>query len=221
VARYFPEIFDAPDLQRAKRIILTEEGNGADTEARWALETPYAVELISRELRLGPDSVVLDYGCGIGRVAKALIEAFGCSVIGTDISPAMRSLAPGYVGSDRFLAVAPEQFDLLLRGGLRVHAAIAVWVLQHCFRPADDIERIRKGLIPGGRCFVLNMPKRAVPARRDGGDEGEGFLWATDGVDIAALLRASFAVMAEGVPDKPGIPNMADAGAYWMALRRG
>jgi cyclopropane fatty-acyl-phospholipid synthase-like methyltransferase len=57
--------------------------------------------------------VVLDYGCGIGRLAKAMIDASGCSVVGLDTSPEMRKLADDYVGSDRFIAVSPSQFDAL------------------------------------------------------------------------------------------------------------
>jgi SAM-dependent methyltransferase len=219
-ARYYPEIFDATDMQRAREIILTEEGPGADTETRWAIETPYVVELIRQAFDLRPDMVVLDYGCGIGRMAKAMIDVFGCSVIGLDISPSMRTLAADYVSSERFLAVTPGQFDVLVGAGLRVHAAVAVWVLQHCFAPADDIARIRRGLIPGGSLFVLNMPKRAVPAVRVApGANGGEFMWATDDIDVAAQLRTAFLVEAEGAPDRSRTPNMANVGAYWMSLR--
>ena len=41
-----------------------------------------------------------------------------------------------------------------------------------------------------------------------------------DGIDVAALLRQALLAETGGVPDKPGIPKMADAGAYWMGLRR-
>ena len=218
MARYFPEVFTVSGLQQAREIILTAEGPGADTETRWALETPYVRDLILRQLAPQPGTLLLDYGCGVGRLAKALVQATGCSVIGVDISPSMRALAVEYVGSARFLAVSPEQLDTLVGAGLRADGAIAAWVLQHCPTPAEDIARIRRSLAPGGGCFVLNMLQRAIPALRDGA-EGGGFTWASDGVDVAALLRAAFQVQAEGVPGGPGVPNMADAGAYWMALR--
>jgi cyclopropane fatty-acyl-phospholipid synthase-like methyltransferase len=166
---------------------------------------------------LRPDTVVLDYGCGIGRVAKAMIEAFGCTVIGVDISRNMRRLAEDYVDSERFAAVAPQQFDTMVRAGLRVQAAIAIWVLQHCLTPTEDIDRIRRGVLANGRVFVLNMPKRAVPAKVADSDQ---FVWVPDEVDVAALLRSAFTVQAEGVPDKSRTPNMADVGAYWMDLRQ-
>lgn len=214
LGRYFPEIFDIPTVEQAKQIILTNEG-GADSETRWQTETPYVMELILRAFTLGPDMVVLDYGCGIGRLARALIDASGCSVIGVDISQSMRRLARDYVGSDRFIAVSPTQYDMMTHAGLRVHAAIAVWVLQHCLKPAEDIARIRRGLVPRGGAFVLNMPKRAVP-KLDGWNK---FSFAPDEIDIAELLRAEFHVQAGGTPEQSQIKDMADAGAYWVSLR--
>ena len=177
--------------------------------------------MIAAALKLAAGTVVLDYGCGIGRLARAMIEASGCSVIGVDISADMRRLALDYVQSDRFMAVTPGQFDTLVRAGLRVQAAIAVWVLQHCFAPADDIARIAGGLGRGGGLFVLNMPRRAVPAIRDAVQpDGSRFVWAHDGVDVAQLLRGAFRVAAEGLPDPTRTPTMSGAGAFWMSLRR-
>lgn len=218
-AQYHPQVFDADCEAAARAIILTDEGPGADTDTRWARETPYLMELLRATMgqgprALGPESLVLDYGCGIGRMAKAMIEAFGCHVLGVDISPRMRALAEAHVGSPRFQAVAPEMLARLARSGLRVDAAIAVWVLQHCLAPADDIGLIRAALAPGGRCFVLNMKGRAVPA------VGEGrFLWVADGQDVPALLRHAFAVEAMGEPDMARVPPMAAVGAWWMVLR--
>ena len=216
-AQHYPAIFDVTDEQSAKNIILTEEGPGADTDTRWAKETPHVLALIRQNLALRPDMLVLDYGCGIGRMSKAMIEATGCSVIGVDISPSMRSLAVDYVGSDRFLAVSPGQFDMLVAAGARVQAAISVWVLQHCLAPAQDIERVRGSLAGGAGFVVLNMPKRAVPVLMEDGGQ-TSFQWASDGMDVAALLRSAFHVTAEGDPTDPSLPNMADAGAFWMSL---
>jgi SAM-dependent methyltransferase len=157
---------------------------------------------------------VLDYGCGIGRMARALIAATGCRVVGVDISARMRALAVEHVADERFMAVSPAQLDGLLAHGLRADAALAVWVLQHCLAPAEDIARLRVALAPQGRLFVLNMPGRAVPAVQEA-----RFVWAADGIDVAALLRARFAVEAAGEPDMARVPRMSSIGAYWMVLR--
>jgi len=216
---YYPGIFDAETLSQAKEIILTTEGPGADTETRWARETPYVLELLRCQIPVTSSSLVVDYGCGIGRIAKAMIDATGCFVIGVDISARMRQLASDYVGSDRFCAMAPEQFDKLVEMGLRVDAAIAVWVLQHCLAPAEDVDRICRSLVDAGHCFVLNMPKRAVPALVQDADGKTRFVWASDRKDVRALLCARLTVAAEGQPDMTRVPKMADAGAFWMSLR--
>lgn len=79
VATYRPDVFDGTDIDSAMRIILTEEA-GTTTEERWQRETPYLVNEIGRALELDAQSRVLDYGCGIGRIAKGLIDRYGCRV---------------------------------------------------------------------------------------------------------------------------------------------
>lgn len=219
VVQYYPNIFNVADEYSAKDIILTNEGPGADTETRWAKETPYVLKLISEAIKLQPDMLVLDYGCGLGRMAKVMIETTGCSVIGVDISPNMRALAVDYVQSDRFVAVSPGQLDILIAAGLRVHAGIAVWVLQHCFAPAEDIARIRSSLGTDAKFFVLNMPKRAIPVITDKTGHPSEFEWVSDGVDVSALLRLAFRITSEGEVNEPSVPNMADAGAFYMNLQ--
>jgi SAM-dependent methyltransferase len=220
VVRYYPEVFDAKSLDAAKNIILTNEGEGADTETRWALETPYITALTREHLQPTHASVVIDYGCGIGRISKELIEQTDCLVVGVDISPEMRAMALEYVSSDRFIAVSPTQLDSLVSAGLRADSAIAIWVLQHCFSPSDEVERMKRALRGGGKLLVLNMYVRAVPAVIEAVAEDQPkFLWANDAVDVAALLRAEFSVVGLGEPDQRQVPNMADAGAYWMCLR--
>jgi cyclopropane fatty-acyl-phospholipid synthase-like methyltransferase len=84
---YDPHIFQVNDLASAMKVILTDEDSSSDK--RWKTETPYAADLIGQYLTIDRDSLLLDYGCGIGRMAKELIARYGCRVIGTDISPQM------------------------------------------------------------------------------------------------------------------------------------
>lgn len=196
-ATYSPAIFDVISLQEAKRIILTPEES--TTEQRWERETPYLLSLIEHSIPLSDQSVVLDYGCGIGRMSKALIDRFGCRVIGADISRSMRMLAVNYVASPRFIACDPDsewlettKFDL----------ALTIWVLQHCYQPQYDIDRIRRALKPGGYLLVVNDRQRIVPCRE--------VTWVNDGKDVAEML---------GVVPQPLDPDIvgrriADA-SYW------
>lgn len=187
---YKPEIFDVPNIEMARRIILTDEGS--NTDERWKKETPYLADAIHYALKITPQTVLIDYGCGIGRLAKELIQRHGCSVIGVDISPSMRVLAPTYVQSPRFVACSPEMLDALVAHNFVADAAIAIWVLQHCLKPQEDIERIHRALRPGSSLFVLNNTHRAVPAHER--------VWVNDGLDIKALIGERFSMQLDGKP---------------------
>ena len=58
--QYFPGVFEVRDLESAKAIILTNEGPGADTATRWALETSYVTALIAEHLHLKNGDLLLE-----------------------------------------------------------------------------------------------------------------------------------------------------------------
>ena len=178
-ATYSPAIFNVRDINEAKRIILTKEDRS--TDERWKIETPYLVGLIEQCGELNANSVVLDYGCGVGRLSKALIEKYGCFVVGVDISASMRALAAVYVDSDKFFACSPDALQHL---NLKCDLALAVWVLQHTFDPSLEIKRIKYSLKPSGQLFVVNDHRRIVPTTTR--------QWINDGQDIKALLNKEF-----------------------------
>jgi SAM-dependent methyltransferase len=185
---YDPAVFNVTDLSKAMQIILTPEGS--TTEQRWRVETPYVADLISQSIDITRGMVVLDYGCGIGRIAKELIDRHQCSVVGVDISPSMRALAVTYVQSDRFFACPPLMLGTMIERGVRFDAAVSIWVLQHCLQPADDISSLRRALKPEAGLFIVNNLYRAVPTRERG--------WANDGIDIKQMLTENFTLQQEG-----------------------
>lgn len=202
---YHPERFDAPTEQQARSIILT--GEGSTTEERWRTETPWICGLIAETIELTSTSIVVDYGCGIGRLARELIVRHGCRVLGIDISGKMRAMAVDYVQSDRFVAIAPDMLDGLVANGFAADAALAIWVLQHCLTPADDIGRIDAALKPGGKLFVLNNLYRAVPTREQG--------WSNDGIDIKATLDRHFQPLRAGAPPDELTPRDLKNITFW------
>ncbi len=204
---YSPKIFSVPDEKAAMRIILTPDGRS--TEDRWAVETQATVALAAPFLPLGPNDVMLDYGCGIGRLSKAFIERFGCRVIGVDISPEMRRLAHDYVASPLFSIFSREAFLGQVRAGLRVSGAVCVWVLQHCQNPAVDLSVIRDALRPEARLFVINNTFRAVPTVER--------VWANDGRDVKALLAETLAVVAEGGFTETDVGPVLASNTFWGA----
>lgn len=208
---YAPQIFDVPTELLAKSIILTP-GFGQTTDERWEKETPYITELIGQSLQIAPDMLVVDFGCGIGRVAKALIEAYGCRVIGVDISRNMRILGQFHFESDRFITVSPDAFSALVQNGLRVDAAFSVWCLQHCVRPENEIGLIHAGLRDGGQFCVINNTMRAIPTHEEG--------WFNDGLDIYALLGQKFTLEQSGKLDPAIITQEASDLSYIATLRK-
>jgi cyclopropane fatty-acyl-phospholipid synthase-like methyltransferase len=179
--RYNAEVFDVRSIDEAKRIILTDEDG--ETEERWQRETPYLVDRIVDFLTPGDGSLLLDYGCGIGRISKELIARSGCRMIGVDISMSMCQLAPGYVGDKRFAACGWPVLEAMQARGMRVNGAVAIWSLQHSPRVEDDIKRIHDVLEPGGGLFVCTLYRAAVPTNVG---------WVDTGFDIQALLADSF-----------------------------
>jgi len=208
---YNPDIFSVPDADAARRIILTEEG-GLTTDSRWEIETPYLVELIRHQLAPYAGGLLIDYGCGIGRLAKALIEQIGCAVLGVDLSPDMRSLAHGYVQSDAFSVVSPLVFRRLVNSGLRADGAFSVWVIQHCLQPGRDLDLIREGLHNQARLVIVNNRLRVVPTIEIG--------WADDGKDVRGLVAERFQPIAEGNLDPAYVGNVLANCAYWGSYQK-
>ena len=214
---YDASVFDVPDVESAKRIILTSENS--TTQERWTVETPYLAELIASHIPIDRETLLLDYGCGIGRMSKALIERARCRVVGADISASMRALAVPYVVSPRFSVCAPDE---LQRRAKNVSAAIAVWVLQHCENPAEDIGRIHRAMKPGARLFVADSFERVIPAA-----ERQFFTspptivrkWTKDDVVVRALLDRTFALVTEGHFD-PNLPGILPGQRYWAVFAK-
>ncbi|MDF2576789.1 MAG: Methyltransferase domain [Chlamydiales bacterium] len=187
-ATYDSSVFETSDLFQAQQIILTASSSTA-MEERWEKETPEVASWIAESLNLGPHSYVLDFGCGVGRVAKELIGRYGCSVIGVDLSAEMRKLAVDYVNSDKFFVCSPEIFMKLLASGARVDHAYSIWVLQHIFEPNSDILKIKTAIRNQGKFFVLNSLYRWIPTTDSS--------WAQDSIDVAALLKEQFVLEKE------------------------
>jgi SAM-dependent methyltransferase len=207
---YDPSVFTSVEtVDEAVRIILTPEA-GMTSVHRWKTEAPYLMTLI--ETHIAKNGTVLDYGCGIGRLSKPLIEKHDCSVIGVDISPNMRALASSCVGSDRFFALHPGMLSVL--PSCFATAAIAIWTLQHCLKPSDDIANIYRALADGAPLFIVNNVRRVVPV-----DDGQ---WADDAIDIHGLILGSgFVLIERGELEGDDIaPGTLRDNTFWAAYRK-
>jgi SAM-dependent methyltransferase len=182
VAIFRPQAFEASSIEEAMHVTVTPEP-GTTSKERWEKETPFLVEDISKWLPIDANSSVLDYGCGVGRISKELIDKLGCRVIGVDASPSMRRLAPEYVESERFTVWSPELLQKLTAKGFQADFAISLWVIQHVLDPVQVIQAINMALRPGGLFYALNQTVRCVPT-----DKG----WTDDGFDVRSGLRQVF-----------------------------
>jgi SAM-dependent methyltransferase len=180
-----PSVFEKASEEDARAVILTPE-EGTSTQERWAKETPFLASDLGAFLLPSWDSLLLDYGCGLGRIARELIAAHGCRVLGVDIAKSMRQMAPGYVDDDRFSVVTKPMLAAMAASGLRVDGGYAIWVLQHCLDPAEDIALVKSMLKAGGLFYVLNNLHPVVPS-----DLG----WVDNGVDIIPMLDREFDVV--------------------------
>jgi SAM-dependent methyltransferase len=179
--RYAQRLFDVSDREEARSIIL-QAPDPALCDWRWANETPWFGRLIVSACAVDSESRILDFGCGLGRLAKWLIDNVGCRVVGVDISPSMRELAVEYVDSDRFAVISYEEFCADPRVGEGFDGAFACYVLQHVERPDRDVPAIAAALRPGAGFLLVNSLLRWVPTTHG---------LARDDFDVFAITRAS------------------------------
>lgn len=114
----------------------------ADPQEGWARE-------VIERLELSGDEIVLDAGCGSGRVTRLLLERVPRGrVIGVDASPSMIAKARETLGADVELIVAdlvelelPDPVDVVFS------SATFHWILDH----RGLFARLHAALNPGGR----------------------------------------------------------------------
>lgn len=170
---YVKEVFDVDTFEQAKHVVLTSDPNNPD---KFVNETNFLIQTIEEQNIINDASVVLDFGCGMGRVSKGLIDTFGCKVLGLDISPSMLMFAKLYTANiKKFEGThkydTPNSVDIVL-------SALA---LQHSEDPKKEIDNIISVLKPGGYFILLNEKKRFVPSDID---RHQYVIWKDDGFDI-------------------------------------
>ena len=176
---YFKEIFDAETLEQAKDIVLTPDPNDVN---KFIFETQWLIKFINAHFNVNEKTKVLDFGCGMGRISKELIETFDCFVKGIDISDNMLSIAKEYVDSDKFF---PDKSHSIQD----IDLVISSFVLQHSENPEQDIENLYTVMKPNGIFVLVNEPNRFVPT---GVNEDNYVIWNDDKVDIIELMKTKF-----------------------------
>jgi ubiquinone/menaquinone biosynthesis C-methylase UbiE len=160
---YNPNFFIPENLDHAKNIILTPEDS--DVLSRWEKETEWMSKIIDCSMNITSNSVVLDWGCGIGRISKILIEKYKCQVVGVDLQPKMLEYARNYVNSDLFTTIEYSDIFTKFPKDKFTHV-FSCWVFQHSNKIQYEIPIIYESMQFGSQLFVLELNKKAIPNKK-------------------------------------------------------
>jgi len=179
---YISQVFTPTSLEHAKNICLTPDQSDPD---KFINETNFFINFV-KENYINSNSCVADFGCGMGRVSKQLIEQIGCDVVGFDISYPMLLTAKNYINNDKFDHI---KYDKHLKTfNKKFDVVISILVLQHSEHPQEDLIFIKNILKPDGIFILVNEPKRFIPIDI----ENKQVVWYDDGIDIEKLTSDHF-----------------------------
>jgi demethylmenaquinone methyltransferase/2-methoxy-6-polyprenyl-1,4-benzoquinol methylase len=123
-------------------------------DPRWRRAAVEAVEA-------GPDDRVLDIACGTGLVSRALVERWGCRVVGLDQSASMLGRARAMLAADPRLAarialVEGEAENLPFADREFDHLTFT-YLLRYVDDPAATLRELARVVKPGGRVSSLEF----------------------------------------------------------------
>ena len=183
--KYLYETFIPASLQHAKDIVLTPDPKNPN---KFEDETNKLINIIAGENIIDDRKIVLDFGCGMGRVSKQLIERFGCEVVGLDMSIDMLKLATMYVADfNRFVTCSS-----FIREGV-IDVCLAIYVLQHVEHPAQEIATIARAMRKNGYFILVNESEgRLVPGdtRSD-----NSVIWFNDDFNVFTEVEKYFTLV--------------------------
>ena len=185
VSNYHPSYYEVSTLEEAMGKILTPEGGVSPLE-RWEKETPIITDMLTKRLNVSANHNIIDYGCGVGRLAKELIGSKNCNVIGVDVSRSMRAFSHIYCESDAFFSCSKNSLQTMVDKGFHADHAFAIWVLQHAENPEEDIDLIYQALEVGSTFLVMNLDYRCLPTENG---------WEDDGINIRQTIERRFEIL--------------------------
>lgn len=160
---------DADEASRRELEIREAEADQYDDRyiaqhGPWFPGVEVAVLRVALDLR--PSDVLADFGCGTGRITRALAP-FCQRVIAIDRSPQSLGILRKRAAAEGLNRISLREADLTREISLEPEAtkAVCVEVLQHVPSVAGRrmvVENIRRSLARGGRCAIVNEAYGAV-----------------------------------------------------------
>lgn len=179
MTKYYSDAFSPLTLEQAKRVVLTQDPT---RPTKFSDETNFLIDFIRTHNIIINTHKVLDFGCGMGRISKELVEQLGCTVVGVDQSIHMQIHAINYVDNNNF-----DTYTEYTNPDIDV--VIACLVLQHVEHPEQEITRLYNVLKKNGILILVNEPTRYVPI---GVDQNGFVVWKDDHINIQSLLSTHF-----------------------------
>lgn len=182
--KFFPKYWASDSVEQSRHIVLDYEAY--DFESRWANETKFTMELISRYTNINSNSTVLDYGSGVGRLSKAIVERFDCHVDGYEPAEDLRKHSVEYVNNSKFSTVSdPKSYDLI----------VCAWVAL-LIHDLDELYELFSSLLnPEGKVLVIDYNHQLLT------DDGVEYTRVTNNA-VKSKLEQHFNIVSAGkVPD--------------------
>ena len=179
--KYIKEAFDVVTLEQAKNVVLTDDPSNPN---KFDQETKFLIDIINDQNIITPESNVLDFGCGMGRVSRELVKTFNCNVTGVDISTSMLNFAKSYVNNS-------AKFTPLIRHTIpnSIDVCISTFVLQHTENPKREIANIFNVVKTDGYFILLNEQYRFIPGDIDSNNY---IVWKDDKFNIFEEIESKF-----------------------------
>jgi SAM-dependent methyltransferase len=176
--RYIHEVFSPLSFDEAKHVVLTSDPNDPNKFER---ETDFFINVMATELYIDNNTTIHDFGCGMGRISKKIIERFDCNVIGTDLSERMLTFATLYISKPNKFSSMREYIN-----NNSIDIAVCSLVLQHVEDPAYEIKNITNNIKINGYLILLNENERLVPLNVD----SQGYIgWVDDKFNIQTEIE--------------------------------
>ena len=153
-----------PD-EASRRELEIREAEASQYEERYTSQhgsrfTGVEVAVLRAALALKPSDVLADFGCGTGRITRPLAP-YCRRVVAIDRSHQSLEILRKRAKADGLENISLVEADLTKAMTIEaeVTKAVCVEVLQHVLTPEGRrtvVENIRRSLVPGGRCGIVN-----------------------------------------------------------------